>query len=175
MNNKIYLIIEKKQNINIDNSISFPNNIEREETKKAYTLLKYMLNKTNNIFNIDDIMYSKNGKPYINNSTIKFNYSHSKNYIACAIATCNIGIDIEDEFNISKEARNLYLKDSLNNYRKEWVKKEAYCKLIEDFNDEYFKNLKVTNKNYYEESTPYYDCILFYESGIKTINKLNYQ
>ena len=59
---------------------------------------------------LPEIKYSKTGKPYFKNSVIYFNYSHSKNYIACAISNKEVGIDIEEtNTNISDKVSNKYL------------------------------------------------------------------
>ena len=79
--NCIYLSIVKKDDIGIS-EIDFPSYINRVESKIAYSLLFKMFNYLNLYVDIDHIYCSSNGKPYIKNSNIKFNYSHSKNYIA---------------------------------------------------------------------------------------------
>ncbi len=171
----IYICIVEKKDVLIDNSIFFPSNITREESKKAYYILKYMLSVLNIPFNINIIKYNNNGKPYIDNSHIKFNYSHSKNYIACAISDCNLGIDIEDKFKISKKASEIYLNGITTNHRKEWVKKEAYCKLLGDFDNYLFKNINNYNYYHYDINNRNYDCILFYEDNNKTIKIIDYE
>ncbi len=128
------------------------------------------MEKENIPFNINEIKISKSGKPYFINNIIKFNYSHSKNYIACVISNDEIGIDIEDEFKISKEAVKLYLNNEKNNLRYKWVKKEAYFKYKEYFDDEEFKKTKSEqiNENYYVIDNEEYTCITFYK-GTKQI------
>lgn len=166
---KIYLCIKNKNDITINDDIRYCK--FKDETKKAFTMLSNILDKLGIRFDINNIKYNDNGKPYIVDSNIKFNYSHSKNYIACVVANINVGIDIEDIFNISNSARCLYLKNVDSNYRLAWVKKEAYCKLLGDFNDEFFKNLDI-NKikcNNYIISNDKYDCVLYYEGDKKDI------
>ena len=171
MNNKVYICIRKKDNIIIDDKILLLN--KKEETKKSYTLLKNILEYLNIPFDVNDIMYTSSGKPYLKNNNIKFNYSHSKNYIAIAVSNDLVGIDIEDEFNISDDARKLYLNGINNNLRKSWVMKEAYCKVIGDFTDEYFKNLDIDkiNEQKYVISNYDYDVVLFFK-GKKKIELL---
>ena len=50
--------------------------------------------------------------------------------------------------------------------------KEAYCKLLGDFDDDFFKKLDVDNisKNKYEINNDDYDLVLFYEGKVKKIN-----
>lgn len=171
IDNCIYYSIVKKNDINISDTV-FPNYINRDESKKAYSLLFKMFNYLGISINIKDIYISDNGKPFIKNSNIKFNYSHSNNYIACAIAMCDVGIDIEDEFEISDKARGLYLKGIKEDYRGAWVKKEAYCKMIGDFDDNFFKNLKISSNDYYEEVTSLYHCVLFYKDKNIKVKKI---
>ena len=142
MNDNIYLIVKKKEDIKISN-LKFPDFIKRDESKKAFSLLFDMYNYLGLDIDINDICYSNNGKPYIKNSNIKFNYSHSKNYIACSVSFVDMGIDIEDEFYISDEARKMYLPGIIDNFRKAFVTKEAYCKLLGDFDDDFFKKLDI--------------------------------
>ena len=166
---KIYICIKNKDDITINDDINHCS--FKDETKKAYTLLCNMLDKLGIKFDINSVKYKDNGKPYIINSDIKFNYSHSKNYIACVVSNTDVGIDIEDIFNISNSARCLYLKNIDSNDRLAWVKKEPYCKLLGEFDDEFFKNLDI-NKikcNSYIISNDNYDCILYYEGNKKDI------
>ena len=42
-----------------------------------------------------EILTSSNGKPYVKNSDIEFNISHSGEMVACALSDTPIGVDIE--------------------------------------------------------------------------------
>lgn len=167
--NKIYICIKNKDDITIKDDIKYCS--FKDETKKAYSLLSNMLDKLDIKFDINSIKYKDNGKPYIVNSDIKFNYSHSKNYIACVVSNTDVGIDIEDIFNISDSARDLYLNNIDSNYRLAWVKKEAYCKLLGSFDDELFKKLDINlvEENSYIISNDKYDCVLYYNGNMKDI------
>ena len=171
MNDNIYLIVKKKEDIKISN-LKFPDFIKRDESKKAFSLLFDMFNYLGLDININDIYHSNNGKPYIKNSNIKFNYSHSNNYIACSVSNVDMGVDIEDEFKMSDDARRLYLSGIKDNFRKVFVTKEAYCKLLGDFDDDFFKCLDINSisKNKYEINNDTYDLVLFYEGNNKNIN-----
>ena len=171
MKDYIYLSIIKKDDIQISN-IDFPKNIKRDESKKAYSLLFMMFNYLKQSVDINDLCYTENGKPYIKNSNIKFNYSHCENYIACCVALVNVGVDIQDNFKMSDDAISLYLKGIKNNLRKSFVAKEAYCKLIGNFDDEYFKNIDINSisENKYEINNIEYDLVLFYEGSKKKID-----
>lgn len=118
----VYYAIINKSNIKVFNSTT--------ETSQSRYVLKTMLN----YFNIElpEIEKSKNGKPYFKDSNIYFNYSHSKNYIACTISRYEVGIDIEETTRtISDDIAKKYLNDEKDNSKRieTWVKKEAYSKL----------------------------------------------
>ena len=85
-----------------------------------------------------------------------------------------MGIDIEDDFEISENAKNLYLKGINNDFRKAWVKKEAYCKLLDNFDDDLFRTIDIDNldKDYYDLSSDVYDCILFYDGKDIVIKRI---
>ena len=166
MNQNIYLCIRKKDEIKPDLTIEFPSNIKREESKKAYTLLKIILKQLNKELDMKKIKISEYGKPYNEDNTFQFNYSHSKNYIACAVSTEKVGIDIEDEFIISQEANDLYLHTSEENAKYHWVMKEAYFKWKEKFTDKDFKNCNIETipcYHYIIENEDY-TCIVCYEN-----------
>ena len=171
MKDKVYIRIVKKDEVFIDSEIEFPKNITRCESKKAFSLLKKMLMDLGYSFSINDILYTDNGKLYINNSMIKFNYSHSNKYIACAVSLSDVGIDIEDEFNISDDAKNIYLHGIDSNLRDAWVIKESYCKLLGNFNDNFFINMNIDDlkENNYFISNESYSCSVFYSGHKKNL------
>ena len=118
-----------------------------------------MLNYLN--VKLPEIYISKNGKPYFKNSNIYFNYSHSKNYIACAVSNYEVGIDIEESNRVINDKIAKKFLDEENNYKKrieKWVKKEAYSKLkgkgllipfqTINLNKIKNKNLFISNDNY---------------------------
>ena len=60
----------------------------------------YLLkNGLNDYYNLDysniSILRNCNGKPYIENSNIYYNISHSNDYVICVFSNRNVGIDIE--------------------------------------------------------------------------------
>ncbi len=171
MLDNVYLSIKRKEDIKIDESLAYPEEANREDSKKAYTLLKEMLEVLDVPFNINNVKFTEDGKPYIENSKVKFNYSHSKNYIACALALVEVGCDIEDEFNITKEGSELVLDSSTNRIRKAWVKRESYCKYLGKFNKETFKTVDLNHidKNFYAVSNNKYDCSVYYDGTEKNL------
>ena len=129
-NNLIYYVILNKKDIVIDNSYNFnfvPNS--KDETKSAYTILFKMLD----YFKLPrfKIAFNENGKPYFENSNLYFNYSHSKNFLICALASDDVGVDIEENRQISDIIAKRYLNSAYENQERLnlWVKKEAYSKL----------------------------------------------
>ena len=159
----IYISIQKKDDILIDNNISFPKNITRNESKKAYSLLKKMMEVVGISFDISKIKIAENGKPYFIDNSCKFNYSHSNKYIACALSNTEVGIDIEDDFKVSLEAASLYLNNSSSNLRYQWVMKEAYFKLRGDFSDNQFKKIRIDDIHSFHHiiEKDDYLCIVF--------------
>jgi len=171
MIDKVYLSIRKKDSIEIDNNLNYPEEANKEDSKKGYSLLKEMLEILGVPFDINNITFTEDGKPYITNSKVKFNYSHSKNYIACAVSLSEVGCDIEDEFSVSKEGSPLALDSSTNRIRKAWVKRESYCKMLGKFDKETFKNIDLNkiDKNFYVVSSNKYDCSVYYDAKDKNI------
>lgn len=113
----VYYTIVKKDNIN-------------NSTEEAKLVLNKLLNELN--MEMPEIIISKTGKPYFKNSNMFFNYSHSKNYIACAVSNYEVGIDIEEKNRKISDAVAFKYLDNVkaNDKRIEtWVKKEAYSKL----------------------------------------------
>ena len=122
--NNLYYVIVNKSEINVSKSSN------RLETNQARVVLERMLNLFD--ISLDEILINDNGKPYFKNSNIFFNYSHSKNYIACVISNYEVGIDIEEKTRvISDDISSKYLDGVENNNDRLilWVKKEAYSKL----------------------------------------------
>jgi len=102
-------------------------------------LLYYALNK--NGIDKKDIIIEKSpmGKPFLKNSkNIDFNITHSGNWVACAIDTNNIGIDIEQikDINLTDFEEILsteetdYINGSQENFYQIWTLKESYIKAL---------------------------------------------
>ena len=148
-NNVIYYTIIKKEKYKTNESFT-------TETLQAQNILYEMLDYLN--IKHYPIYRTKLGKPYFKNVNLHFNYSHSQNYIVCAISNVNIGVDIEET---NQQINDVMIKkcgfDS-NNKLEDFVRREAFCKLtgkgIAHFFDKstFLKNkndyLIVKNKNY---------------------------
>lgn len=112
-------------------------------------MVKYLLNKHYGITTYT-INYKTYGRPYLKDTYIDFNISHSGDWILCAVSCRNVGIDIEEmplvEDNIkmfqmmdlfmSKEEQELFQnkadKDMRYSFYAYWTAKEAAIKLIGD-------------------------------------------
>ena len=112
--------------------------LKRKESVAVRALLCYMLK---NCFGITDftIDADSNGKPYIINSNIHFNLSHSENYALCVCGTEKVGCDIEKIKNCKERvAKRFFCKneyDALMNcedasqfFTRLWVLKESVLK-----------------------------------------------
>lgn len=104
----------------------------------AEILLNHILNK----IGIDDQVFGTdhNGKPYLKNySDIHFNLSHSENYVACAVSSTPIGVDIEHIHDVDLDiAKNYFYNQEYEHILKNpnnktffelWVLKESYIKM----------------------------------------------
>jgi len=150
-NNTVYYTIINKNKFDFEIDI---NSKEKLETLQS----KYILNCMLNYFGIQEspICKTKLGKPYFKNQNIFFNYSHSNNYIACAISNYNVGIDIEEADRIISDTMVKICKFNKNTALEDFVKREAFCKLTGNgiamfFDKNNFKNvssISIKNKDY---------------------------
>lgn len=111
----------------------------RKESICARALLRYILNSKYGLYDffVDNDF---NGKPYIADSDIFFNISHSGNYVLCAVGNESVGCDIEiiNKYN-EKVAERFFtaseqnvLKNSENksaDFIRLWTLKESVLKL----------------------------------------------
>lgn len=120
--------------------------------------------KLQSIFNLEVInkkyCYTKNGKPYLENSNINFNISHCNDVVVVVISDKNIGVDIEDIKSFNKFVAKKILTDnekidllSSNNrneyFFKLWTLKESFLKAIGTGLSYGMKNIefKIKDKN----------------------------
>lgn len=133
--------------------IEYLNRFIREEARNRYIVTQYFLREFLSHYLQTDfvkvaISYSKSGKPYLNNkinSNLKFNYSHSGDYIIYAFTLDDeIGVDIEEikdipEFDelsrthFSDEEQSIYFALKNTDEKKQlfykiWTRKEALLK-----------------------------------------------
>lgn len=167
----VYYSIVNKNDIKVDDTN------DRLETKQARIVLKKMLDYFD--LKLPEIYTSTNGKPYFKDSNIFFNYSHSKNYIACAISIYKVGIDIEETSRIiNDDIAKKYLDNAKNNAKRieTWVKKEAYSKLKGLGLQIKFQNIKLsetTEKNFFINGKDYM-CSIYCDSDVVEFKELSF-
>lgn len=108
----------------------------KERTHAGRTLLKELITEIYGKKELNFI-FNENGKPLLD--FCFFSISHSGNYVACAVDTKPIGIDIEHISRFKKrkkymlftpkETEFVNLKDSAERFLTLWTRKEAYVKL----------------------------------------------
>lgn len=168
---KVYYSIVKKTDIEVID------NTDKTETKQARIILKKMLDYLEK--NIPEIYISSNGKPYFKDSNIYFNYSHSKNYIACAISYYEVGIDIEETTRkINDDIAKKYLDNKIGNEKRieMWVKKESYSKLKGLGLQIKFQDVKIseiTTKNLFINKKEYM-CSIYCDSDDVEFKELSF-
>lgn len=166
----VYYTIMNKSDIKINKKM------DKLETIQARLVLRNMLNYLD--LKHSEIYLSPNGKPYFKNSNIFFNYSHSKNYIACAVSFCEIGIDIEETSRkISDNITKKYLEGEKNNKKRieKWVKKESFSKLKGLGFQIKFQNIKLDNikNNFFFINEEEYMCSIYCDSNDIAFKKLS--
>ena len=149
----------------------------------AYNIIK------NEELKFEDYKRDKNNKPFIQDSTLNFNISHSGKTILCAISKYNIqlGIDVEEIKNIDiKGFNNVFHHNEFNGitknnsndlFYKYWTRKEAYTKAIGsgitiplDKIDTTKNMISESNNNYYLKSykiNKYYCSLAYTKKGSK--------
>ena len=121
---------------------------KNEKSKKqsiiGEMILSELLKKYNKNHNKIEVIYNKNGKPYLKNSDIYFNISHADEYVVCAISKKEIGVDIEkiretnintiNYFSTEKEKEYILADTEKIYYRlfEIYTLKEAYIKMNGD-------------------------------------------
>ena len=95
----------------------------KNKKNKQQTILWEILliKRLKKFYNIDyqniDITYNKNGKPYILNSNIYYNISHSNDYVVCIFWNKERGIDIEKIIKPNDNIiKNIFTKIPYNKY-----------------------------------------------------------
>ena len=90
---------------------------------------------------VPNIQTGDNGKPYLANSDLHFNISHSQRYVVCAIGEQELGIDIQfhRKGDTDSTARKIMsapewqeyqaVEDKAKYFFDLWAKKEGYLKL----------------------------------------------
>lgn len=149
----------------------------------AYNIIK------NEELKFEDYKRDENNKPFIQDSNLNFNISHSGKTVLCAISKYNIqfGIDVEEIKNIDiKGFNNVFNHNEFNEiiqtnsndlFYKYWTRKEAYTKAIGsgitiplDKIDTTKNMISESNNNYYLKSykmSKYYCSLAYTKKGSK--------
>ncbi|MBQ6702106.1 MAG: hypothetical protein IJN17_04040 [Clostridia bacterium] len=99
--------------------------IDKARSVGAGAVLRFAIEDSTN-YNYDKLRFSieKNGKPYVEDEPFYFSLSHSGDYAVCAISDAPIGVDIEQETELSEKFRKRFADSIVD-----WTKKEAKGKL----------------------------------------------
>ena len=110
----------------------------RDESLCARVLLRYMLQK---YFGVCDfsLAVKENGKPYLVNSDLHFNFSHCLKRVICTVSCAEVGCDVQDirplnekvtkRFFATKEFQALSVSNKKDeHFTKLWALKEAILK-----------------------------------------------
>jgi 4'-phosphopantetheinyl transferase len=104
-----------------------------KQTRFSKLLLAYGLNVLEESIP-ESINFRNNGKPYFEDSEIKFNISHSGDLVVCGISKSSLGIDLQQIVPWRKGSEGVFLDKSEReiippeDYLKTWSKKEATYK-----------------------------------------------
>ena len=140
--------------------------IKKKHQKKNdwLTNLKTILSRDYNI-NDYNLFYNEDGKPFLKDSNLYFNVSHSGSLTVIGISQFDLGIDIEiiKERKFIKKIVNKVFNDQekeefekknqdegLDYFTKIWTKKEAYTKLIGTGMKKYFQDVPLDYDKYIE-------------------------
>lgn len=110
------------------------------ETAATYSLLVEMLRSNGQLEELPIIEYAEGGKPFLKNySNLHFNLSHCRRYVAVAIHSSPVGVDIECRRKVSQSLiRRVCSEDEQQSiaaaqdpdmeFLRLWTRKEAYLK-----------------------------------------------
>ncbi|MBQ8489790.1 MAG: 4'-phosphopantetheinyl transferase superfamily protein [Pseudobutyrivibrio sp.] len=154
LKNSKYLSLSRQKAIN-----NFIFEKDKERCLLAGLLVRKVVNETTGV-GVEEQCYlkSENGKPWISNSNIKFNLSHSDRKIITGVCDEELGVDVEKiqeaPFQIMKMVfhnneieyvNNSQDSDRSRRFYKIWTRKEAYCKCSGSGIDDKIKMLDTTD------------------------------
>lgn len=104
----------KKRNIKPEKRNKIKNKITKEQQLSLLGEL-LLIKSLDEYFNINyddiNIIYSKNGKPYIENKKLYYNISHTNQKVIVVLEEEEIGIDILENNKDQKKVQNLFSKE----------------------------------------------------------------
>ena len=134
---KSLLSIEHLSESRIEKITSFKSNTDRLLSLAAGLLLEKIFGPKCE----DEILYNKYQKPFSKNNTF-FNLSHSGRYVALAVSSSNVGIDIEENLELPFESilKTAFHPDEIALFHRStnkeqlfyklWTAKESYIKYL---------------------------------------------
>ena len=138
---EVEFFLSKKRNWHLnqvklfENELLSYNALINQSRKNEFLGIRFLRNSSNHDF---EICYQASGKPFFNNSSLHISISHSKNFVALAVSTHPIGIDIEecherilkirDRF-LNAEEKKIFDLKSLYDLTVAWCIKESLFKL----------------------------------------------
>ncbi|MBM3185075.1 MAG: 4'-phosphopantetheinyl transferase superfamily protein [Bacteroidetes bacterium] len=125
--------------------------IQNSERKNEFLGVRYLRNQYDAKL---EIKYLSSGKPVIENDSKHISISHSKNYVAFAVAPYKIGIDIEEIHErilkvkgrfLNQSELELFNLNSLADLTIAWCAKETLFKLNDDSGLDFKTDLIIKN------------------------------
>lgn len=111
--------------------ISFFKSKKKKQSTMAWILLAYGVKRMGK--NVDlksDIMRNPYGKPRLKDSFLKFNLSHSENFVACAISQkWEVGIDIQRKRKIPLKILEGFLGERDYRMIESFLEEDEWCRL----------------------------------------------
>lgn len=113
---------------------------DRKLSVSAFVLLRYMLYKEYGFSDMPEFEYEEHRKPLLENCPeIKFNFSHCKDTVACAVSDYCVGADVQDIITEKELFDNILLsakeKEAVRNsenpcseFIRFWTLKESFSK-----------------------------------------------
>ncbi|MBP7837344.1 4'-phosphopantetheinyl transferase superfamily protein [Candidatus Saccharibacteria bacterium] len=156
----------------------------KDATKAGYVLLSEMLERYLGIrYDAESIQRLPGGKPVDSRGMFMFSYSHSGDFVMCAVGDQDLGVDIECTREVDTRVlqRLLSQQDVIDRIDplRAWVAKEAYAKytgkgIAEGFSKLSVTQLELDHPNAAYENPDYRSAIFYTEEDtvIESINPL---
>lgn len=113
---------------------------DKKLSVSAFVLLRYMLYKKYGLADMPEFEYEEHNKPILKDNTeIKFNFSHCKDTVACAVSDYLVGADVQDIITEKELFNNILLSEKekehfrnsenpCSEFIRFWTLKESFSK-----------------------------------------------
>lgn len=132
----IYLHIENWIRKNNIERYNYSRKLLRKEDRLSSMAVGVLLSMMTNERRVE-IIRKKNGKPFLKNNFVSI--THSNNYVGCAVSDQDVGIDIEDENNVTQMVISSVCNEQEQKIIEKyglagrfWTVKEAESKLLNE-------------------------------------------